>query len=396
MSKNFRMARRSKHHIPQTADGFDAAWFTLAIGSRYGGVVTNVTTEIIGEGVGFLGELHRCTLTWEGEIEAPPSVIVKIPSKIAKNRSLGEGLLVYEREIRVYSEMSGDLGIPMPKFIWADYDPNPLPWLETLFTFLFRKLPVGGVSRVLDLLLFVGAKSPRRYLLIMEDINDARPPSQIQGGSMDDALVGLDLLAHFHAHNWNETERRDAHPIIWSVGHLPKVVQASYRRNRTAFVERFGALIGEEVVAKMDEVQEQLPELCRRMERNPWTLCHGDYRLDNLMFRSDGRTTVLDWQGLAWGRPGWEVAYFITTALEPHHRAEEQTMLSRYHETLVTAGVSNYSFDDLLEDVTVSKAILAHRMVAGDDLLDTEIEQADSDFIEVIVKRVVGWVDLNS
>ena len=27
------------------------------------------------------------------------------------------------------------------------------------------------------------------------------------------------------------------------------------------------------------------------------------------------------------GRPGWEVAYFITTALEPHHRAEEEMML---------------------------------------------------------------------
>ena len=71
-------------------------------------------------------------------------------------------------------------------------------------------------------------------------------------------------------------------------------------------------------------------------------------------------------------------------------------MLSRYHETLIAAGVSDYSFDDLLQDVTVSKAILAHRMVAGDDLLDTETEHADSDFIEVIVKRVVGWVDLSS
>jgi len=390
------MARRNKHHIPQTAEGFDAAWFTLVIGSKYEGVVTNVTTETIGEGIGFLGELHRCTLTWQGGTEAPSSVIVKIPSKVAKNRSLGEGLAVYEREIRVYREMSGYLGIPMPEFIWADYDPNPAPWLETFFTFLFRRLPVVAVSRVLDLLLLIGAKSPRRYLLMMEDINDARPPSQIGGGSIDDALVGLDLLARFHAHNWNQTERRDAHPIIWSVGHVPKVVQASYRRNRTAFVERFGALIGEDMVAKMDEVQDQLPELSRRMERDPWTLCHGDYRLDNLMFRSDGRTTVLDWQGLAWGRPGWEVAYFITTALEPHHRAEEQTMLSRYHETLVAAGVSDYSFDDLLEDVTVSKAILAHRMVAGDDLLDTETEHADSDFIEVIVKRVVGWVDLSS
>ena len=32
-------------------------------------------------------------------------------------------------------------------------------------------------------------------------------------------------------------------------------------------------------------------------------------------------------------------------------------------------------------------------MVAGDDLLDTEMESTDGDFIEVLVKRVVGWVD---
>jgi hypothetical protein len=34
-------------------------------------------------------------------------------------------------------------------------------------------------------------------------------------------------------------------------------------------------------------------------------------------------------------------------------------------------------------------------MVAGDDLLDTESENTESDFIEVLVKRVVGWVDLD-
>ena len=71
-------------------------------------------------------------------------------------------------------------------------------------------------------------------------------------------------------------------------------------------------------------------------------------------------------------------------------------MLRRYHEVLVNAGVEDYSYEELIEDVTISKAILAHRMVAGDDLLDTEVESADSDFIEVLVKRVVGWVDLTS
>ena len=69
-------------------------------------------------------------------------------------------------------------------------------------------------------------------------------------------------------------------------------------------------------------------------------------------------------------------------------------MLRRYHEVLVNAGVEDYSYEELIEDVTISKAILAHRMVAGDDLLDTEMESVDSDFIEVHVKRVVGWVDL--
>ena len=68
-------------------------------------------------------------------------------------------------------------------------------------------------------------------------------------------------------------------------------------------------------------------------------------------------------------------------------------MLQRYHHGLISAGVNNYSYEELIEDVTVSKAILAHRMVAGDDLLDTEMESTDSDFIEVLVKRVVGWVD---
>ena len=145
----------------------------------------------------------------------------------------------------------------------------------------------------------------------------------------------------------------------------------------------------------MDEVQRRLPHLCSLMEREPWTLCHGDYRLDNLMFRSNGETVVLDWQNLSWGRPGWEVAYFITTGLDPYYRSEEQVMLGRYHEVLVEAGVDDYSYSDLVADVTIAKAVLAHRMVAGDDLLDTEMEKTETEFIEVLVKRVIGWVDLD-
>ena len=146
------MARRDKHHIPQIADEFDAQWFSTTIGPRYGGMVTEVKREVIGEGIGFLGELYRCSLTWRDATDAPDSVIVKIPSKVVKNRSLGEALAVYEREIRVYREMTHELGMPTPQFIYADYDANPAPWLETLFIYLFGKLPVFAVSKLLNLL----------------------------------------------------------------------------------------------------------------------------------------------------------------------------------------------------------------------------------------------------
>ena len=72
------MARRTRHHIPQQSDEFDAEWFTSTIGSKFDDVVTPVDTETIGEGVGFLGELHRCTLTWQREKAGPSSVIVKL------------------------------------------------------------------------------------------------------------------------------------------------------------------------------------------------------------------------------------------------------------------------------------------------------------------------------
>jgi aminoglycoside phosphotransferase (APT) family kinase protein len=122
-------------------------------------------------------------------------------------------------------------------------------------------------------------------------------------------------------------------------------------------------------------------------------LIHGDYRLDNLLFRPEGATVLLDWQALAWGRAGWEVAYFITTALEPHHKKEEELMLKQYHKVLVESGVADYDYSDLLKDVATSKIMLAHRMVAADDLLDTAKDNGEIALVDLLVTRVVGWID---
>ena len=71
---------------------------------------------MIGTGVGFVGEIHRCSLFWDADrSDLPQSVIVKVPSKLPLNRSLGEGLQLYEREVTAYQKLSANMGLPMPK-----------------------------------------------------------------------------------------------------------------------------------------------------------------------------------------------------------------------------------------------------------------------------------------
>ena len=114
---------------------------------------------------------------------------------------------------------------------------------------------------------------------------------------------------------------------------MPKVIQASYARNREEFVGRFGDLVGKEKMEVIDDAQERLEDLLAPLARDPWTLLHGDYRLDNIMFRSNGEIVVIDYQLLCKGRPGWMLHILLRQRYQQITK-EEETMLKHYHETL--------------------------------------------------------------
>ncbi len=70
----------------------------------------------------------------------------------------------------------------------------------------------------------------------------------------------------------------------------------------------------------------------------PWTVVHGDFRLDNLMFGGE-RVAVLDWQTVRLGPAMSDVAYFIGSALQPDdRRSNEESLVREYHAALVAAG----------------------------------------------------------
>ncbi|MDH4171199.1 MAG: ecdysteroid 22-kinase family protein, partial [Acidimicrobiia bacterium] len=386
-------------HIPQVADELTAGWFTEVLAHTCGPArVCRVERVVIGDGVGFVGEIIRCRLTWDRhDAGLPQSVIVKIPSPHKKNRALAEGLMAYEREIRVYRDIGSDLGLPMPRLYHSAMDPTPAPWLERFIMWLFEVLPLAAINWLVDRFLGLTERSTRRYILVLEDIADARPPVQAQGGSVDDALAALVVLARAHAHAWMNQSLVEANPIVWSIGRGPKVIQAGYVRNRDDFRKRWGSRFSPRLFDRVDEIQDDIPELIAHLAGPPWTVLHGDFRLDNILFRPDGSLVVLDYQGVGYGRPAWDVAYFITTALDAEHRSEEPRLLTAYHRALVAGGVVDYSFDQLSGDIERSKALLVHRVIGGSTLIDTDTHEIDGDetLIDLIMVRTIGWMNLD-
>ncbi len=399
MTRRRRSNRRGQDErevIPQRADELTAEWFTQILAS--GATVAEVRCEEIGVDVGFMGQVHRCHLTWEppaggdDAVALPASVIVKTPTQIPENFAAGDALRSYEREIVVYQKLRATLGVPMPGYYHGAMDPDPAPWMQRPLFFLFDHLSVSGINWVIGQFLKLSGRSKRRYILVIEDFADARPPTQMLGGSLDDARRSLEVLAQFHAANWMRSEAMQHYRYIWPVDTVPRVGQASYVRNRDEFVERFGPVLGDGMLERLDAIQERVPEICSFLAAEPWTLLHGDFRLDNVLFRPNGEVVVLDFQGLSSGRPAVDVAYFITTALTAEHRLEEQPLLRSYHDALVAAGVSSYSFDELVRDGELAKELLAHRLVGSADLIDTSAAADGVAFMDVIQLRVLDWL----
>lgn len=386
--------------IPASSEDITVEWLNQTVAPQFVGTIVDVQRETIGAGIGFIGDLTRCELSWApAEQECanyPESVIVKIPAET--NRGVGESLKAFDREIFVYRHLSDQIGLAMPAHIYSDLDPDPAPPIESVAMFLMDRLPLRAVNWLVLQFVALSGKTKRRFVLVMEDIADASPPSQVDGGSIEDALQALGALAEFHAKHWlspvaqEAADAADVGGLIWPLSRASRVWQASYLRNRDEFLARFGDTLGASKIAKLDAVQENIPEHLERLANEPWTLLHGDYRLDNLLFRPDGELVILDYQLLAKGNPSWDVSYFITTALTADNLAEEERMLRRYHDRLVAAGRDDYAFDDLVTDHELAKLLLAHRCVCSLDSLQADLGGADGSLVDLMVTRIMAWV----
>ncbi len=390
------MSRRGRPTapIPQTIDEITPEWCTHALADASGGgIVAEVSVGAIGTDIGFAGDVLRARLTWDAPGEGRPgSVVVKVPATNPLNRASAEAVGAYEREILVYRELSEDMGLPMPRHLFSDMTPNPAPWLEPVLIWLFEHLPMAALALLTRAALWLSAKSRRRYVLVIEDIPDARPPRQREGGTTEDVRDALVVLARFHAAHWMDQALVDEHRWIMPLDAAPRVMQAAYRNNREAFVDRMRPVLRDDTMRQIDATQEDLPAILHRLARPPWTLLHGDFRLDNVLVRADGSLVVLDFQLPRYGRPANDVAYFITTAIDACDEDVEEELLHLYHSTLVAEGVDDLPYEELVEDVRAVTLVLGHSMVPTNQFLDLSVADGES-FGDELSVRALGWLD---
>ena len=120
------------------------------------------------------------------------------------------------------------------------------------------------------------------------------------------------------------------------------------------FLQRCGAALSDEMLRIGECLSDQIAAMLDRFRDRPRTLCHGDYRLDNLFFgiRPDHEPIrVVDWQIVSQCVGTYDVGMFLSQSVAPSIRREiELDLLRAYHDRLLEHGVRGYTFADCIDD----------------------------------------------
>lgn len=314
--------------VPHTTQDADAAFVTAAL--REGGVIGSTTRaaevehDSIGEGVGIVGQLARLQLRYDGQATgAPGTVILKIPSQFPENRAVGDHFNFYEREALFYDQLAGKVPVRTARCYWNHAD-----------------------------------RATGTFGLLLEDLGDRTMISQIAGVPGPRAAEALRSLARLHGAWW-------AAPTLDDLGWMPRLddplnlaAGQQYRDAWPLFLERIGTELPAEALELGARVQVVFEDLLRDgMAEAPTTVCHGDFRADNLMFddRASAETAVavLDWQISYRGAAITDVAYFLCQSLTvDERRAHEADLVRGWYDQLVEtarrergATLEDYPFD---------------------------------------------------
>lgn len=299
------------------ATSVDAAWLTQRLRAagllREGNVTQMEATPV---GVGMLGDSIRFVVDYDRDEGAPTSFVGKFASSDPTSRQTGAGFGLYEREVGFYRHLADTVAIRSPRCHSAEYD------------------PADGT-----------------FALLLEDLTPARAGNQLTGCDIADAERAMEQAAALHGPRWNDESLREL-SFLDSSGARDFVVSV-FPDCLAEFHRRYDGVLEPEYMAVCDRYGELVGGAFNHVPKN-FTLTHGDFRLDNMLFDARGGEVplaVLDWQSPGIGIGAVDVAYFMGMALSiENRRAHERHLLEYYLEQMRGYGVRDYDYDALYYD----------------------------------------------
>jgi aminoglycoside/choline kinase family phosphotransferase len=230
------------------------------------------------------------------------------------------------------------------------------------------------------------------FTLLLEDMAPATQGDQIDGCTPAEAALAMDQLSSLHAPLWEDAQ-------LAALGWLNRQTPASAEFTAAlvaslwpGFLDRYGALLTPAEIGICGRLVERLgPYLADRS--GPMTVVHGDYRPDNMLFGHEAAgaaapLTVVDWQTVVWGPPMVDVSYFLACAVaQPQQRAElEGELVRRYHEGLLSHGVTGFSWEQCWRDyrrcsftalvMAIASSMLVQQTDRGDQMFLASVQRA--------------------
>ena len=271
-----------------------------------GVTVTDVSLERLGEGVGIMSHLQRITPTYSSNTKAPKSLVVKYPTDDPTQRFTADALVFYIREVIFYRDLAPDAPFTTPKcFAQAIATDNS------------------------------------DFTIVMEDIGHFRSLNQLEGVSLEESKILLSTLADFHAMWWGSPK------LAGMQGHFPPLSNATYHAvlpmlwagGWPSVEEHAGHLIPDSV-RSIGEIWGGKVEWMLDNLMTPQTLCHGDFRADNLMFNGN-KPVAIDFQIVGTGSGMYDVGYFISQSIDTEvRRGHDRELVNHYLDRLEEHGIT--------------------------------------------------------
>lgn len=313
-------------------------------------------------GTGQVADSYRLAITYDRAGAGPATAVAKVPSEDPVSRAASAQTLTYLVETSFYRDLRPSLPVRAPHCLHVSYE-----------------------------------AATDEFLLLLEDLSPARQGDQLLGCTPEQAETAVAELPKLHGPRWGDPSlARIGWLHRWTPefpGNLKVLLDATF----PGFCARYEGRIDADVLALADRFRASLAHYYAQRP-SVWTIAHGDYRLDNLLFATpEGGPAigVLDWQTVSHGPGIADLAYFIGAGLlTEQRRAVEVELVRRYQRGMADQGVE-LAWDDLWAQYRYSTfSGLQMAMVAS--MIVKQTDRGDEMFVAMAQRHGRHALDLGA